>query len=107
MGKKRHKRGRPVFIRDWRKHRGLNQEQLAARVNLSQATIARIERGDIGYTQPVLEALSDALNCTPADLIMRPPGAIDHLMAVLHDLSEDDRSRAIAVIKALKDNQAA
>lgn len=107
MGKKRHKRGRPVYIRDWRKHRGLNQEQLASRVNLSQATIARLERGDIAYTQPVLEALSDALTCTPADLIMRPPGAIDHLMAVFNGLSEDDRTRAIAVIKALKSSQAA
>lgn len=74
MGKKQKKKGRPTFIKAWRKFRGLTQEQLAERIDLGQPTVARIERGDIAYTQPVLEAIAEALRCEPADLIMRDPG---------------------------------
>lgn len=39
----------------------------------TQGTLARLERGDIPYSQDVLEAAADALRTTPASLIMRDP----------------------------------
>lgn len=106
MAKKRKKK-RPTFIKDWRKHRHLTQEQLGERLGLAQATVARIERGEINYTQPVLEALADALNCDPWVLIWRPPGAQDKLRDVLAELDPDTQKRALTVIQALKDSEAA
>lgn len=107
MAKSRKKQRRATFIKEWRRHRNLNQEQLASRVDLSQETISRLERGDISYTQAALEAIADALNCQPADLIMRPPNAADELRAVIDDLSPETRRRAVAIVKALKDSEAA
>jgi len=64
---------RPTFIRQWREYRGLTLEQLAARVGTTHATISRIERGKQPYSQPLLEAIADALGTDPASLLMRNP----------------------------------
>lgn len=61
------------FIREWREHRGFTQERLADRVGLSVSSISQLESGDQGYRQATLEALADALNCEPGDLLMRNP----------------------------------
>lgn len=109
MGKsaKKRKSFRTWFLREWRKDRGLTLEALASRIGSTGATVSRLERGQQPYSQPLLEALADALNCQPADLIMRPPGAADRLKAVLDSMSEADQTRALAVIQALKDSKAA
>jgi transcriptional regulator with XRE-family HTH domain len=84
---------RKTYIREWRKHRGLNQEQLAARVETTQETISRLERGEIAYTQPMLEAVAEALNCGPADLIMRDPSKEDFLWTIWDQIPAGTRSR--------------
>jgi transcriptional regulator with XRE-family HTH domain len=73
MAKRKKILHRRTFIREWRKHRGLKQEELADCVGVTQETISRLERGQIAYTQQTLEAISDALDCDPADLIARDP----------------------------------
>jgi transcriptional regulator with XRE-family HTH domain len=101
MAKRTKKRGRPTHIRAWRKFRGLSQEQLAEQVGLTQATIARLERGDIAYSQPVLEAMAEALNCQPADLIMRDPKQPGSIWSLWDAISPDQQEQAIRVIEAL------
>ena len=67
----------PLFLRDWRKERGLTQEQLAERLHITKASISRLESGKQGWDGIFLEAAAEALNCTPADLIRRRPGDPD------------------------------
>jgi transcriptional regulator with XRE-family HTH domain len=74
-----------TFIRDWRKFRELSQEELAEKVGeyleergikekgYSYASIGRIETGKMPYSQPVMEAIADALEVTVETLIARPP----------------------------------
>jgi len=70
----RHKRARRrTYIREWRQHRGLSQEQLASRLDTSVASISRIESGQQPYTQDTLEALAEALQTDVASLLMRNP----------------------------------
>lgn len=96
------------YLREWRKDRHLTLEQLAARIETTGATISRLERGKQPYSQPMLEALADALQCQPADLIMRPPGAADKIMAVFSEMSPERQRQALAVVMALKgDDKAA
>lgn len=64
---------RRTFIKEWRVHRGLSQEQLASRLDTSVASISRIESGTQPYTQDVLEAIAEALNTDVASLLMRNP----------------------------------
>lgn len=66
-GKPRH------FIQQWRLRKGMTQEELASAVNMAVSTISQLENGKQGYSQATLEAVAAALDCTPADLISRPP----------------------------------
>lgn len=100
MGKKRKKK-RPHFIRPWRKFRHLTQQQLAERLDITQATLSRIEKGEIAYTQPVLEAIADALACEPGDLIMRDPH-LPSAWAPLEGVPDADKPRVLQIIQAFK-----
>src|SRR5271166_3357427 len=82
---------RKTFIREWRSFRHLTQEQLAERVNMSPGNLSLIERGLQNYTQDTLESLAEALQCDPADLLMRNP--LDG-EAHLVDLGSRQTSRA-------------
>jgi transcriptional regulator with XRE-family HTH domain len=64
---------RLTFIKQWREHRNLTQDDLAERLETSKASISRIESGQQAYTQDFLEACADALNTDPASLLMRLP----------------------------------
>lgn len=70
----------PTYIRAWREHRGLSQDELVDRCServdtMSKSSLSRIENGQQPYSQPILEALAWALNCSEADLLERDPKA--------------------------------
>lgn len=91
---------RPHFIKEWREHRGLTQQKLADRVGTSKQSISRIEKGEQPYTQESLEALADALNTSPADLISRDPQREPDLP--IFDLPDSDRERLRKYVRALR-----
>lgn len=74
-----------TFIRAWREHREMSQEELAEKVGeylreqgitekgYSYASIGRIENGRMPYSQPIMEGISDALGVPVATLIAQPP----------------------------------
>lgn len=64
---------RRYFFREWRKSRGLTQEELADRIGVSTSTISQLETGKQGFTDTTLALLADALSCSPGDLLMRNP----------------------------------
>jgi transcriptional regulator with XRE-family HTH domain len=85
----------------------LSQAQLADAVNLAQGSLSDLENGRFAYTQGVLESLAKVLRCSPADLLERPPGLVDEIRDALDALDPDSQKRALAVVKALKDSEAA
>ncbi|AAL49625.1 unknown [Sinorhizobium phage PBC5] len=66
-GKPRH------FIKEWRKHRRMTQEQLASAVGSAVSSVSQLESGKQGYSQATLEALAVVLQCSPADLLSVNP----------------------------------
>jgi transcriptional regulator with XRE-family HTH domain len=73
----------PTKIKECREAKELSQEELAAKVGeylaerglakgYSYATIGRLERGLVRYTQPVMEAIADSLGCDVPTLIVGP-----------------------------------
>jgi transcriptional regulator with XRE-family HTH domain len=104
--KTRFKEGPPRhFIREWRKFRGLTLKRLGGRVGVTHGALSQLERGGTSYTQPMLEALADALNCTPADLVGRPPelsfGILENnvgLVALLRDATPDELRKVEQVV---------
>lgn len=91
------------FIKEWRKHRGLTQEQLAERIGIARSYLTKIERGDRRYDQPFLEHAAYALRCEPGDLIVRDPTTTENIWSVWEKLTPPQRVQALAVIKALSD----
>ena len=102
----------PTFIKQWREHRELSQEELAERVatyfqerdsskGYTHASIQRLENGLIGYTQQVLEAIADALNTDPASLLMRNPEDSEGLWSVWDKAKPADRQKIIEIAKTL------
>ncbi|HEX7030808.1 MAG TPA: helix-turn-helix transcriptional regulator [Gammaproteobacteria bacterium] len=55
-------------LRELRKARGLTQEQLAEKVNVSYQAISNIERGLTGPSFPTLAEIAKALKAKPKDL---------------------------------------
>ena len=91
------------FIRAWRKHRGYTLEQLAEMVGVTHGALSQLERGLTNYTQPMLEAIAEALSCAPADLIMRDPNSeIWSIYDQIKELPPADRERVIAIIGVIR-----
>lgn len=101
---------RPTFIRQWRKHRRLSLDRLALRLVdpltneplLSKQSLSRIERGLQPYRQPILEAVAEALSCSPGDLLMRDPTDPDAMWSIWEGIPEHKRNTALQVLKALR-----
>lgn len=91
------------FIRQWRTHRGYTLEQVAEMIGVTHGGLSQLERGVINYTQPMLEKLAEALNCEPADLIMRDPSSDTwSIWDQVKNLPEEEQRRVSAVIDAMR-----
>jgi transcriptional regulator with XRE-family HTH domain len=89
------------YFKEWRKHRGLTQEKLGARVDLSASSISQIEHGKQGWTNSTLEALADALNCQPGDLLMRNPLDTEAPWSLWDLLKPAQRKQVVGLIEVM------
>ena len=87
------------YIREWRKHRGMTQAELADAIALHRSHLNKIERGRRYHARPVLEAIAAKLHCEPDELIRRHPSHSSELETLYRSLSAEERSRAIALLK--------
>jgi len=93
---------RPHYIREWRKHRGLTQDQLAERIGMDKGYLSKIETGKRRYDQPFLEAAATVLQCEPADLIIRDPSDPDGIWSIWDSLRPVERQQVVEIAKTLK-----
>jgi transcriptional regulator with XRE-family HTH domain len=89
------------FIKEWRKFRQLNQEQLAERIGTSVASVSRIESGKQPYTQDFLEAAADALQTSPGSLVMRNPESDDPLWSLWEAAKPGERKQMLEVMRVI------
>ena len=62
------------FIREWREYRGLTQEQVAARAEMTKSAISMFESGKKRLNDDHIAALAFAFDVNPAEM-MRDPAA--------------------------------
>jgi amino-acid N-acetyltransferase len=55
-------------IRSRRKSLNITLQKIASQIGADAGNLSRIERGELGITEPLLRKIADALNCTPAYL---------------------------------------
>ena len=60
-----------IELREMRKKRGLTQVELAEACGVPQSTVSRIEAGTTAINLELLDALCDALECKPGNLIVK------------------------------------
>lgn len=72
---------------------------LAARLEVTEIFISRLERGERPYTQDLLEAAADALSTDVASLLMRDPTAPDFVWSIWERIPQAARAQAEAVLK--------
>lgn len=92
---------RTIYLREWRKHRALTQEQLADRLDTSVPTISRWENGKMNWMGDALPAFAEALGCDIADLFRDPLKPEYKLWRIISGMRPDAQSRALKVLEAL------
>lgn len=97
---------RKTFIREWRKSRGLTLERLADRVGASvggftHASLSRIENGKQPYSQPILEALAEALGTDPVSLLIRNPTDPEGMWSIWDQAQAGERKMIVDIAKTL------
>jgi transcriptional regulator with XRE-family HTH domain len=97
----KHKK-RKTFFRAWRLHSKQTLEQVAEKLDVTASALGQLEREEINYTQPMLEALADVYRCHPVDLLIRDPREPESPWTLWESLTAAQRKQAIAVLEALK-----
>ena len=93
----------PNFLRQWREHRGLTQEQLAEKVDTTANMIHYLETGERGLSAKWLRRLAPALNTTPGHLLEHDPNELPtDILDIWASISKRDRETARRILETLK-----
>lgn len=103
---------RRTYIKEWRAKRGLSLRRLAERLEqtpggdllISHASIGRIEKGIQPYSQPILEAIAEALGVSASMLLEVNPdmdGDVIDISLRLSKAPPELRKQAVEVLQAL------
>ena len=101
-----------TYIKEWRAKRGLSLRRLADRLELtpggdlmiSHTSIGRIEKGQQPYSQPILEAIAEALGVSVWMLLEVNPekdGDVIDVSLRLNKAPPELRKQVLGVIEAL------
>jgi transcriptional regulator with XRE-family HTH domain len=88
------------YLREWREHRGLKQEELAARTGISTSVISRYETGDRRIHMEAQFKLMAALGITPPQFFS-PPNAPFQITITGDETPEQRRHLVNMVTKLL------
>ncbi len=82
---------RRTFLKQWREHVHLTQEQAAARIaelmgkpDFDRSLLSKVENAKSPYTQRLLEAAAEAYGCEVEDLLIRDPSDKNAIWSI-HD----------------------
>jgi transcriptional regulator with XRE-family HTH domain len=85
------------YLREWREHRGLHQEQLAKMVGTSKSVISRFEIGERHMKFEMQIKIMRALKITPPQFFSPPdPNLLENLVA---RLTPSDRPQVAKIVK--------
>jgi transcriptional regulator with XRE-family HTH domain len=87
------------YLKEWRQHRGMTQEQLADALNTSKGEVSRYERLQRTLSLLIQLRLARALRIMPEQLFSPPDRTSAD--AMLAPLAPEDRERYIAILHVL------
>lgn len=89
-----------LFIREWIKHRGLDQKRVAERMVIEEGTVSKLLNGKMEMTATYLAGFSDALE-VPVPELFRDPKAPTRDELLSAGTAEELR-RAIQIVRIAK-----
>lgn len=92
---------RRIFLKEWRKYRGMTQEQLAEAAGMAVSNVAQLEQGRQGYSDKGLEALADALRCTPGQILMVDPTRDEAIWSIWETANQGDRQKIVDIARTI------
>lgn len=90
------------FFKEWRKYRGMTQEELAEKIGVTPPSISQLERGLQGFTDSTLVTLSQALACKPGDLLMRNPLDQDAPWSIWDTVKSSEPGKRAAIVAVVE-----
>jgi transcriptional regulator with XRE-family HTH domain len=91
------------FLREWRKVKpGRTLEKVAEEIGMSHQNLGKIERGEVEYTDELLELLAGIYGTDKGSLIMRDPSKADPIYSVWETLTPPQRKEALEIIEVIK-----
>lgn len=78
----------------------MSQEALASAVEITTASLSRIENNKQPYNQRQLELMATALKCSPGDLIDRDPDASAEIVDIWPGIPPGLREQALITLKS-------
>nr|WP_281436129.1 helix-turn-helix transcriptional regulator [Methylobacterium organophilum] len=85
---------RPNYLRAWRKRLRMTLEAVGDEVGMTGPNLGRIEKGEVPYSQDLLEQLADIYGCEVADLLIRDPSDPEGMWS-LWDQAKPEQRRVI------------
>jgi len=92
---------RKTFFREWRKHRDLTLEVAADRAGMTAGNLSAMERGVQGYTQDGLEALAEAYQTSPGNLLNVDPTKEDAIWSIWERAKQGERQMIVELAKTV------
>ena len=91
-------------IRKYRKEKGLSQEQLAEKVNISVTHMSHIETANTKLSLPVLVDIASVLQVQTDELLFdnKPQGATALLMQIVSDCTPEQIEMIVELAKTVK-----
>lgn len=90
----------PHFLKEWREHKQLTQEQLADLVGTDKSVISLLESGGRGLSDKWARRLAEALQIKPGWLLDHSPDSLPtSIFEVWAAIPDDRQAQAIRVLQ--------
>lgn len=89
-----------IYIREWRKFRGLTLEQVAEKIDQTIGNVSAMERGNSNFTRAQLEAIAEVLQCDLGEMLSLNPNDEQAPWGIWNRLNPQQRKLALRQLQA-------
>lgn len=91
----------PHFLREWREHAKMTQEELADAIGTSKSTISDMERGRLQLSPKWLRKMAPVLKTQPGYILDHDPDDLDSdVIDIWGKIDAEDREQAARVLRS-------
>jgi transcriptional regulator with XRE-family HTH domain len=91
----------PHYLKEWRKFRGMTQQELADALETSKSVISDMERGELQLSPKWLRRIAPILETQPGHILDHDPAELDSdIIDIWSHIDKRDRDQAIRVLRS-------